>query len=354
MTRLAHLPAVATIVLGLTGGSAFAQAPPTPDKVDAKALMQSGLKLFEAKDYLGALAVFKDAYARFPSAKILLNIGTTEALLDRKADAANSYQKYLDSGDADPAKRAAVAAQITEFDRSSGLLELAITPADAEIQLDPHGRWVPAGSVKVWRVVPGAYTIRARKQGFQPGQQQDSIAAGAKATVTIALAAIPEPEKQVIVTVPVESSIEPEGPRSRIGALVLAHVSVLPKLGSALFLGATGDVTEQLAIDAAVILGPGLVNQDGSASRPPPKLGVYAGASFAFLDGPTRPRVSAGMPIFFDDGARFFVRAAGGVEYVASPHLSFEAELGAELDLNAAMDIKPFALVPSIGLAGRL
>ena len=40
---------------------AFAQpAPPVADKVDAKALMQSGLKLYAAQDYLGALAVFLD------------------------------------------------------------------------------------------------------------------------------------------------------------------------------------------------------------------------------------------------------------------------------------------------------
>src|SRR5512146_2802205 len=130
---------------------ATAQTPPPQQptgKVDAKALMQSGLKLFDAKDYLGALAVFKDAYARFPSAKILLNIGTTQLLLDRKADAANSYQKYLESPDADPARKADVAAQIAELDKASGVLELAITPGDAEVQLGDE--WVPASSVKLW------------------------------------------------------------------------------------------------------------------------------------------------------------------------------------------------------------
>ena len=89
---------------------AIAQPQQPAGKVDAKALMQSGLKLFEAKDYLGALAVFNDAYKRLPSAKILLNIGTTEVLLERKADAANSYQRYLDSPDADPAKKPDVTA----------------------------------------------------------------------------------------------------------------------------------------------------------------------------------------------------------------------------------------------------
>jgi hypothetical protein len=353
MKRAAHI----LIAIATSAHVAIAQAPAPPPpppqqpagKVDAKALMQSGLKLFDAKDYLGALAVFKDAYARFPSAKILLNIGTTQLLLDRKADAANSYQKYLDSRDADPAKRADVTTQLGELDKSTGVLFIAVTPDNAEVQIGDD--WLPADAVRTWRVTPGPYTVRARKQGYTQSEKQDTIAAGAKGSVSIDLVAIPQREKQVFVTVPGEVD---EGPRSRFGAIVLAHVSVSPRLGSALFVGGTADLTEQLSVDATIILGPGLVNSTGSASLPPPKLGAYAGASFAFLTGKLRPRASFGIPVFFDDGARFFVRGAGGLELVASNHLSVEIELGGEIDLNAAMDIDRFALVPSLGVSGRL
>src|SRR5262249_55769971 len=101
-----------------------AQQPPAAGgKVDAKALVQSGVKLLEAKDYLGALAIFKDAYVRFPSAKILINIGTTLKLLDRKAEAANAYQRYLDSPDADANRKPQVAAELAALDKSVGRLE---------------------------------------------------------------------------------------------------------------------------------------------------------------------------------------------------------------------------------------
>src|SRR5579863_8770121 len=82
---------------------------PSADKGDAKQLMQTGVRLLEAHDYLGALEVFKSAYERFPSAKILLNIGTTLKLLERKCEAANAYQRYLGAIDADPARRSEVA-----------------------------------------------------------------------------------------------------------------------------------------------------------------------------------------------------------------------------------------------------
>jgi hypothetical protein len=320
-------------------------------KGDARSLMQSGVKLLEAKDYLGALAVFKDAYARFQSAKILLNIGTTEKLLDRKADAANAYQRYLDAADTDPAKKADVLAELAELDKSTGRLELHIEPATAEVQLGDE--WFPATQIKLWRVAPGPFSVTARAAGFEAKEIHGEVVSAGIQPVTLALERTVAPaivrEPQITVIAPPA----PEQPRSRYGGFVVAHVSVVPKLGSAVLVGATADATERLSFEAAVILGPGLVSS-GSATQAPPELGAYAGAAFAFLTGDLRPRVSAGIPVFFDSGARFFVRGAVGVEYVSSRHVSLALDLGGEIDLNAQMDIRRFALVPAVGIVGRL
>jgi hypothetical protein len=344
------------VLLALLALAHVASAQPAPapgtDKVDAKQLMQSGVKLLEAKDYLGALAIFKDAYSRFPSAKILLNIGTTLRLLDRNAEAANAYQLYLDSKDTDPARRGEVEQALSELDRTVATLTLTITPPDAEVQFADD--WLPAEKARVWRVPAGPLTIHVRAKGYLPAGESVNVAVGEKKPVLVALVVEPKPQVPVDV-VHVEQPLEPvlEAPRSPIGAFAMMHVSVLPKVGSALFLGGTFDATEQLSIDAAVILGPGLVS-DGMATLPPPKIGGYAGASFAFLTGKVRPKLIAGMPIFADDGARFFVRGAGGLEYVASRHLSLSFELGVEISLNARDDIRSTALVPSLGAIGRL
>ena len=309
--------------------------------------MQSGVKLFEAHDYLGALAIFRDAYARFASAKILLNIGTTLALLDRQADAANAYQKYVDSPDADPTRRADVVAQIAVLDKASGILELSVAPSNAEVLLD--GAWVSVKPSMVWRVPPGDYSVQARAKGFDPREIHGTVVAGGHQPVAITLSAMSYRRRRTMTVV---ATVTPEPPRSRFGGFVVAHVSVVPKLGSAALVGASADLTSQLTAEAAVILGPGLASS-GSATLPPPKLGAYAGARFTLLDGSTRPYVAAGFPIFFDDGPRVFVRGAGGVELVVSRRLSFQIELGAEVDLNAQMDIRTFALVPAIGVVGR-
>lgn len=324
-------------------------APADPSKMDAKALMQTGVRLLETNNYLGALAIFREAYARFPSAKILLNIGTTQKLLDRKADAANTYQRYLDSPDADAARRPQVTAELTELDKSVGVVEIFVRPAEAEVKLGDE--WVPVGQAKLWRMMPGEFTIDARKTGYLTATKSGTIAAGEKATVVLGLSEVP---KQALTVVDDDlMPVEAEKPRSRIGAFAMVHVSVVPKLGSAAFVGATADATPQLAIDAAVLLGPGLVS-DGMATRPPPSFGGYVGASFAFLPGTFRPRAGGGMTLFASDGMRFQVRGAGGLEYVANRNLSVLVELGAEVALNPEDDIRDVAVVPSLAVAGRL
>jgi hypothetical protein len=60
------------------------------------------------------------------------------------------------------------------------------------------------------------------------------------------------------------------------------------------------------------------------------------------------------MPIFASDGARFSVRAAGGIEYVANRHLSITVELGLEENLNPPDDIRELAFVPALAAVGRL
>src|SRR5262249_7677027 len=57
----------------------------------AAALMTEGVRQLRAQAYEQALANFLEAYNKFPSPKILLNIASTLRDMGRFADAANSY-----------------------------------------------------------------------------------------------------------------------------------------------------------------------------------------------------------------------------------------------------------------------
>jgi hypothetical protein len=341
--RIAHW-LVILVMLATTSARA---EPPATDKLDARALMQSGLKLYAARDFLGALAVFKTAYTRFASTKILLNIGTTLTKLDRKPEAANAYQRYLDAADSDRTKHKEVKKVLGELDAAVAVLDLSITPREAELQINDED-WAPAASETRHRVAPGSVTVRARHPAYQPDEQILQATAGATLPVAIALVELPPPappapapivvvERDAGVTV--AAPIEP--PRSRFGLIAIAHVDVYNPGGAGLF-GITVDLTHRLEAQAAAVLGR--------------EYGGYAGASFALVVGKLRPIISAGVPMFWSDGARVGVRGAGGVEIEVNRHLTLIAELGIEHMFNAeaTLGAKPVLVIPAIGAAGRL
>ena len=93
----------------------------------AQALMVEGVKRLQAKSYDQALANFLEAYAKFPSPKILLNIGSTLRDMGRSADAANTYQRYL----SDPAYRRKIARQLNKGESLHALNAACFMPTRA-------------------------------------------------------------------------------------------------------------------------------------------------------------------------------------------------------------------------------
>jgi hypothetical protein len=342
---------LASIVVAGVAIARVALADPTPpagDKTDAQSLVLSGAKLIEAHDYLGALAVFKDAYARFPSSKILLNIGTAERLLGRNAEAANHYQRYADAPDADPAKAKNAREALVELDKLVGHLDLAITPTDAEVQVNDD-EWLPAALLKEARVEAGPFTVRVRKTGFQTTAKSAAVEVGQRANVEITLVAVAQdtatttpskgPTSSTSVTTEVPPPVTPEAPPSRWGGFALAHVDFSFK-GAAAFVGGSFDATDRLAVQAAAIIGP--------------NSGGYAGAKFTLLKGKVMPYVAGGFPVFFSSGARFGLRAAVGGDFTINSHVAFVVELGVEDYLNAQMPFVSTLFIPAVGIAGKL
>lgn len=331
-----------TVVLAsvLAASSAYAQ-PAEPGKGDAKALLQSGLKLFAAKDYLGALSVFETAYARFPSGKILLNIGTTLLKLERHADAANAYQRYLDAKDGDPAKRAEVERVVADLDRSLGVLMITVEPSEAEVQVGGK-TWVPAGEVARHRVDRGTVTVRARRTGFVEVQQSVRIDAGQKREVALVLAAEPVTTTTTTPAITTDQGIRAgvvPAARSRLGAIAIAHIDPSNK-GAAVIVGLTADVINRVQVQAAALIGPA--------------SGAYIGGYVALLDGQVRPILVAGLPVFFSDGPRVALRGAAGVELAINRHVSVIAELGVEYLVNPEPGVSTTLFIPAIGATARL
>lgn len=329
----------------VTVAAAQPKKPPAEsDKDSAKALLASGNKLYGQKDYLGALAVFKDAYARFPSDRILLNIGTALIKLERFAEAANAYQQYIDSPDADPNKAPEVKRQLADLDKKVGIVELTVEPVDAEIQVGNEA-WKPASAVKRVRVSPGKTTISARREAYKDASTILDLLAGSTKTTALKLDPIPVATTNPTTTTNLGATsigATYAGPksRSRVGILALAHVDPSAP-GAAGVVGLVGDVTDRIGLRAAAILGP--------------KFGGYAGASFAILTARVRPIIAVAMPFFRSDGWRWAIRGAGGVELAMNRNLSVIAEVGVEHLFNPEDSVESKTLfVPALGVSGRL
>jgi hypothetical protein len=228
-----------------------------------------------------------------------------------------------------------------------GLAQLAIAaPAEAEIQVG-DGDWEPAATAKHYRIPPGAYVVRARREGFQPFETKGEVALGKSAAVEVALVAIPQKEKEVIVEVPVERPVVIEVPRSRVGALASGHFDIHG--GAAALVGASLDITDRIEVTGQGILGS--------------NYGAFLGASVAILKGTVRPMISAGVPMFFNDGARVALRGAAGVEIVANRHFALFIELGIEHNFNPQQSvefagmlrtIEATSFIPAIGATARM
>jgi hypothetical protein len=330
----------ALLVAALLAPAVAIAQPATGDRVDAQSLMQSGVKLLEAKDYLGALAIFKTAYERFPSAKILINIGTTLKLLGRDADAANAYQRYLDASDTDPKRRAEMQKLLDKIDAQVGRVALTVTPSDAIVSIDDDD-WLHVVHAATWRLAPGHHAIAAHKDGYTPATKSIEASAGESASITLELA--PIVVATTTVAQPVDNGVHAtapviEAPRSRFGAMVFGNFDI-PHGGAAL-VGATGDITDRIAVRAAAILGP--------------HFGGYVGGVVAILPHRYRPYVSVGLPVFDSNGARVSIRGAAGFEYELNRHLAISIEAGVEHSFDPEMDVKATAFVPAVGAIGRL
>ena len=321
--------------------SAVADDAAPADKDAARVLVQDGVELLNAKDYRGALAKFNEAYSKFPSPKILLNIGTTQKALGRDAEAANTYQRYLDDRDTDPNRKSEIDAILAGYDKALARIELTVVPEDAEVQIN-LGEWMPAHRATLWRLAAGSFSIKARRAGYAPAERRGDAGAGVVTDVTINLIEEP-PEEELEVEgqplVAVKTRLGDTDERSRFGAVVGAHFDPINK-GAAARVGVVVSVIERFEISAAALLGP--------------TQGGYVGATWMFLTGRYRPALAAGMPMFFSDGARVSARGAGGLEVVMNRHLSVVAELGLEYAINPEPDIDAWSFIPSLAVHGRL
>lgn len=376
----------------------------------AAALMTEGVKQLQAQKYDQALANFLEAYARFPSPKILLNIASTLRDMGRSADAANTYQRYLSDPATGPERVAEVKQILVDLDQQLTLLTVRVTPRGSQVSID-GGPFISVGTALVTRVRPGIHLVRVKNglavgeltvNGFEgeskdiavtavvgvsqgettptppptpppppnappPEEVQGWLVDGTRyasgdpnSNERHARATFSGPEIPAVVpSLPegIEDDdiiVEPPGPSHTIASGVLGILRVDGKgRGAAGGLGFALAPSDRLELELA-----------GLKSN---VWGAYAGARIRFMTGWIRPYGAGGVPVFFfenewdmTNAVVYGVRGAGGVEARVNGHLSVQADLGFEHFFNTANKLldgkRPEAnvFVPTVGVIGRL
>jgi hypothetical protein len=186
---------VLVVAAALTVSLSARAAPPpkgaeAKDKAAAQKLLDEGNRLIGEGEYVEALARFRAAHARFPSAKLLLNIGTTLRQLGRNVEAAETYERYLTDPGADPKRVPEVRRVLGELDALVAYVRVVVTPADATVTLDGAALPLAARGVEV-RIEPGTHKLVGEKKGLPPAVQTITLARGERRTVPLALIPLP-------------------------------------------------------------------------------------------------------------------------------------------------------------------
>jgi len=330
----------AALVTALLSGRAGAD---TAAEHDARALFNEGKALVGRGDYAGALDRFQRAYASAPNVKILLNIATMYRELGRGADAANAYQRYLRDPAAAPAKKAEVAPVLAELDRHLGLLRIEVQSPDLRPRLDGRLDREPGELGRV-RVEPGSHAVTAERGGVTVVTEIVVVAAGEMRVVTLRPPVAVESVAAGPVATP-RPAADTVGPppglthRGQLGAVARADIDGRGR-GVAGAFGLSFGVGDHVELSASALVG-----RD---------KGVEPALTVLVLQGAVKPRLSAGVPIFFVDGPRPGARIGAGVEWDPIRYFGAFAEAAVSFFPSAPHGYDHVVFIPNAGVQARV
>lgn len=365
---------------------------PTPDpkaRPAAAALMKQGNAEVAQRNYEQGLADFLEAYARFPSPRILMNIGSTLFDMRRYADAANTYQRYLFDPIAQKERLGEVKSLLTKLDDRLTILTVRVYPENAQLSID-GGPFVAVAHALQTRVRPGPHTVRVKNatasteltiNGFE-GEQKELVAQLSNAPVDTKPF---EPDREWLKSSRAYAADDRGHPvvTSGYGGVPVHAAQIDEAEFQAMIRTSTTQDDDAIASGALGIMridgkGRGVAGGLGIAiafrdhlegellALRSQETGAYVGGRFRFWTGFFRPYVGVGVPMFFFDAVSrgdamstfhfaFGARVAAGLELVLNSHLSVQADLGYEHfwrvdDTNFEANI----FVPTVGVIGRL
>lgn len=160
---------------------AFADA-----KKDAQVLFEMAVKQADAGDNAAALSSFRAAYEKFPSYKVLYNIGKVCGRMGDAPCAVRHYEQYLRDGDKDvpKARRKEVEAEIKQLSRTLAMITVKSSLTGSDVTVDDQ----VVGKVPLAAPIPirgGEHKVAVVKDGAKAAERTVTVVAGESASIVL-------------------------------------------------------------------------------------------------------------------------------------------------------------------------
>jgi hypothetical protein len=187
VTRVAVL-----LTLSLVCTVALAEEPDPAARREANAFLREGNRLFRAGDAQGALDLFRRAYERLPSPRVLVNVATALGELHRDVEAADAYARVLaaPAGEIPDDMRREVESALAAVEARLGKVRVTVNADGAALTIDGDACGTSPLAAPV-RVAPGHHVVRAALEGGPPVEAAVDVAAGETASVSLAPSTAP-------------------------------------------------------------------------------------------------------------------------------------------------------------------
>ncbi len=269
---LGTLAALSGAVVMATPTDAQAQAKPAFGKSKLKqavAAFKAAKKLFDAKDYAGALESYRKAEGLLPGAKPKFMIGQSLDLANKPAEAIAAYQVFLDSKPSAKKHQTRIDAatkRIGELKATlPGVVNVTVTPGEAKATITVDGKAEKNNACPnscTLELAPGAHKVVVSADGYASSSHEVEVTAGgthpvaatlkptapAAPPATAPVAPVPEPLSD-------EAIVDEADGRSKVPAYVTLGVAgagaVLGSVFGVQALGAKSDFDADPTVDNA-------------------------------------------------------------------------------------------------------
>lgn len=183
--------------------------------------------------YERALAAYQKAFELVPNPQILFPVAVAEEKLERWADAARDFRRFLTQvAEPDPTLKADAERRLEAAKLHIGVLALVIDPEDTHVSLDGVELGVSPLSEPLF-LAPGDYTLGFSADGYEPLEQSVTIEAGSESERSFTLKSL-----RIIIETP-----KPPPPPRPVEPLPPAPSKAPLFIGGAIAVGLLGGAT---------------------------------------------------------------------------------------------------------------